>query len=511
MKKTALKFRRLLAVGIAFAAFLLLLFIFFATRSILDVWEQIQSLSDLFFYGYIGMIMAVIAASGWVITKVLRPEKVSKKVQQKIDQETVLKELDDAEESGMDTCELQREIEILQQRKESGSIYVSLFGDVSTGKSSIIKTLLPNAKVVTDVRGGSTSEVKEYTWTSKSGDRLILTDLPGRSEANGVLDEIAHDEAVRAQVVIYVTDSDLTRNQFNDILTLRSYGKPMIIALNKSDRFTLEEQQQLRERFNQQFEKEQAQQAQQAQQLLQVPEEKPQQKSLLLTFTKSGGTEEVIRIYPDGREEKVLRPRKADVSALANALQEEIDTQSGLLETLRDASVFVLVKQKLDHEKIVFRREKASRIVRKSTRNAVLGALASVSPGTDLIVQGVLGSLMVKKLCELYEVPMRKLDIEKFLDFSQGQVRKSVPIILAVAGNGMKAFPGIGTVTGGLTHAVAYGMIFDALGKAVAKTLEERGQLRAAPAALTFKEMLSENMETRAKLFAKLVFDHRKK
>jgi len=50
-------------------------------------------------------------------------------------------------------------------------------------------------------------------------------------------------------------------------------------------------------------------------------------------------------------------------------------------------------------------------------------------------------------------------------------------------------------------------MIFDALGKSVSRTLEQRGQLRAAPAALTFKEMLSENLESRAKLFAKLVFD----
>ncbi|MCK5896855.1 MAG: 50S ribosome-binding GTPase, partial [Cocleimonas sp.] len=372
--------------------------------------------------------------------------------------------------------------------------------------SSIIKTLLPDAKIVTDVRGGSTSKINEYTWTSTSGDQLILTDLPGRSEADGNLDELAHDEAVRAQVVIYVTDSDLTRSQYNDILNLRSYGKPMIIALNKSDRFSIEEKDLLKERFNEQFD-----QKEQPSNLLPVIGNNKNSKHLQLTFIKSGGTEEVVRIYPDGREEKVLRPRKADVSALANALQKEIDSQSNLLETLRDASVFVLVKQKLDHDKVEFRREKATKIVHRSTRNAVLGALASVSPGTDLVVQGVLGTLMVKKLCELYDVPMRKLDVEKFLNFSQGQVKKSVPILLAVAGNGMKAFPGIGTVTGGLTHAVAYGLIFDALGKAVAKTLEERGQLRAAPAAITFKEMLSENMETRAKLFAKLVFDNRKK
>ncbi len=508
MKKTALKFRRLLAVGIAFITLLLLLFIFFATQSILSVWESIQNLPALFYYSYLGLIIAVIAASAWVIKNVLSPnKKAEQKKQEKIDQETVLKELDIAKESGIDTSELHREIEVLQQRKESASIYVAIFGNVSTGKSSIIKTLLPDAKILTDVRGGSTTEIKEYTWTSTSGDQLILTDLPGRSEADGNLDELVHDEAIRAQFVIYVTDSDLTRHQFNDILTLRSYGKPMIVALNKSDRFSEEEKSLLKERFYQQFEQEDKPQKI----LQQLSSTSSQSRDLQLTFIKSGGTEEVVRIYPDGREEKVLRPRKADVSALANALQEEIDTQSELLESLRDASVFVLVKQKLDHEKVTFRQEKAQKIIKTSTRNAVLGALASVSPGTDLLVQGVLGTLMIKKLCKLYDVPIRKLDIEKFLDFSQGQVKKSVPILLAVAGNGMKAFPGIGTITGGLTHAVAYGLIFDALGKAVAKTLEERGQLRAAPAAITFKEMLSENLETRAKLFAKLVFDNRKK
>ena len=504
MKKTAHKFRRLMAVGIAFASLLFLLFIFFVTRSVLEVWEYISNLPVVFYYAYLGVIIAVIVASAWVIIKILHPS-IEKKKQEKIDRETVLKELDEAKESGMDTTELQHEIEELQKRKESGAIYVAIFGDVSTGKSSIIKTLLPDAEVLTDVRAGSTSEINEYTWTSRSGDQLILTDLPGRSEAEGDLDEMAHDEAVRAQVVIYVTDSDLTRSQFNDILTLRSYGKPMIVALNKSDRFTDEEQGLLKEHFYEQFDEEEPQQ------LLEDATGQSQSNNLQLTFIKSGGTEEIVRIYPDGREEKVLRPRKADVSALSNALQEEIDAQSDLLENLRDASVFVLVKQKLDHEIIEFRREKASEIITSSTRKAVFGALASISPGTDLLIQGVLGTLMVKKLCELYEVPMRKLDIEKFLNFSQGQVKKSVPILLAVAGNGMKAFPGIGTVTGGLTHAVAYGMIFDALGKATAKTLEERGQLRAAPAAITFKEMLSENMEARARLFAKLVFDNRKK
>jgi len=234
------------------------------------------------------------------------------------------------------------------------------------------------------------------------------------------------------------------------------------------------------------------------------------EKVVNLVFVQSGGEEEVLKIYPDGREEKIIRERKADVSTLAESLQDEIDTQSDLLESLRDASVFVLVKQKLDVAKNEFREDKAEAIIKSSTRKAVLGALAAISPGSDLVIQGVLGTQMVKGLCALYNVPVRQLDIDKLLDFSGSQMKKSTPLILAVAGNGMKAFPGIGTVTGGLTHAVAYGLIFDALGHAVNKTLQQRGKLQPAPTAITFKEMLSEDLEARAKLFAKLVFDTKK-
>jgi hypothetical protein len=57
---------------------------------------------------------------------------------------------------------------------------------------------------------------------------------------------------------------------------------------------------------------------------------------------------------------------------------------------------------------------------------------------------------------------------------------------------------------------VAYGLIFDALGHAVALTLEQRGALKAAPAALRFREMLSGNLEERTKTLARLVIDQYK-
>jgi len=487
MKLAGSTFRRLMAGLVAISAVLFLLFIFFATRSVLDIWGRLQELPAALFYTYIGVIAAFILGAIWLIYKLLKPPAhKSLANNEDVTEASVLEEIKHAEAVGMDTDELRRELERLQERKDSGTIYVALFGNVSTGKSSIIKSLLPDADIDISVKGGSTQEISQYTWSSDSGDQLVLTDLPGRNEASGSLDEMASDEAVRAQVVVYVTDSDLSRSQFDDIQELLSFGKPLIVVLNKSDRYSDEERALLKQRF----------------------EERITNKARLV-FVQSGGREEVIRIDKDGRETALIRTRQADVNELAYALQSQIDEESHLLETLRDASVFVLVKQKLDAEKAGFRRDKAEAIVKSSTRKAVLGAMASVSPGADIVIQGYLGTRMVKDLCELYNSPVKQLDIDKFLDFSQDQMKKSIPLVLAVAGNGLKAFPGIGTVAGGLVHAVAYGMIFDALGKSVSKTLEQRGQLRPAPAAVTFKEMLSENLESRAKLFAKLVFEQR--
>jgi hypothetical protein len=140
----------------------------------------------------------------------------------------------------------------------------------------------------------------------------------------------------------------------------------------------------------------------------------------------------------------------------------------------------------------------------------VAGGLAAISPGTDILIQGYLGTRMVRALCELYEVPVREIELNRLLDLSQKQVRTALPLLLAVAGNAAKAFPGVGTLAGGLMHAVAYGLIFDALGHAVVRTLETRGELRPAPASLTFRDNLVTDVETRARKLLRLALDVRR-
>lgn len=99
---------------------------------------------------------------------------------------------------------------------------------------------------------------------------------------------------------------------------------------------------------------------------------------------------------------------------------------------------------------------------------------------------------------------MKEIEIESFLEQAGGKIRNMTAITLAIAGNAFKAFPGLGTVTGGVIHAVAYGMIFDSLGKAVAETMASRGALRPYPAAEAFEDLLHDHLESGAVRFAQL-------
>ncbi|MFT5258327.1 MAG: GTP-binding protein EngB required for normal cell division [Saprospiraceae bacterium] len=481
------KTRRLLAFAVLLLSSLFLVFVFFATKNALDVWERLQGLPQPVMLAYSAAVLGFLCLPLWLIYQLLRGSAPHGKITNlAIDEASVITKLAQADKDGIDTEALRQEIAELTTRKESGRIYVALFGDISTGKSSLIKALLPNAKVQISAQGGSTQEVKHYTWRSPAGDELVLSDLPGRNESGGGLETLIEAEARRAQLVVYVCDSDLSRSQLQDIHALMSYGKPLIISINKSDQLGEEDKRQLTNRIKEQLN---------------------DSTQVTLAFVQSGGEEEIVQLQVDGQEKVVTRSRASNVSALAAAIQNEIDQHADQLNTLRDASVFVLLQQKLDVATAQHRQSKGQKIIQSGTRKAVFGALASISPGSDLVIQGVIGTTMIKELCKLHDATFKDIDIDQFFDFSQGQIKKSVPLLLAVSGNAMKAFPGIGTVTGGITHAFAYGLIFDALGRAVQHTLTQRGALKPTPAAISFTEYLLQNLSSNKAELAKLIFE----
>lgn len=489
-----MKIDRLIRVSLGFLILLLFIIaiaaLLFVTESALNVWERLLAGPSLLLYGYSAVVVALVVAALWLVWRLLvrrRPKGEGTGKPARLTREAIEKRLREADAAGVDTRGAQRELRELASRQGTGTVHLCFFGEVSTGKSSLIRALVPEADVVVDVVGGSTLDIRHYRWQNEGDARILLTDVPGTGGVEDGLDRVAEQEALRAQVVIFVCDGDLTRPEKQAIERLLSLDKPLVLVMNKSDRYDPVEQSLLMQRL--------------LDHLNDLGSDLTRDRVVAVS---AGGQTEVVEKRADGRELVVPRERPADIGVLVVAINRLLEEEAADLDVRRDNAVFRLADTMLADAERRYREQRAEQIIRSSTRKAIIGALAAISPGTDIVIQGYVGTTMTRALCRLYGAAPRDLDVEEFLSLSQSRAGRALPLALAVAGNALKAFPGIGTVAGGLVHAVAYGLIFDALGHSLVLTLEKHGQLEPATAAREFEEGLSEHIETGVRQVARM-------
>ena len=478
-------------IRVAIAVVVLLVFVIaigallFISESALNVWDRLNEGPRALLYTYVGVMLI------WrlVVKRRIAPNPtVTAKPLTRGDIESRMRE---AERTGVDVSEAQAELKELAAR--SDSIHLCFFGEVSSGKSSLIKALVPEANVVVDVVGGSTDDVRHYRWRNEAGAEILLTDVPGIGGTEGGLTELATAEACRASVVLFVCDSDLTRPEMDAVKALLGFDKPLVLVLNKADRFSSEEQAELMHKLLERIDA--------------IGGKVERDHVVAVT---AGGEIDVIERAVDGSEQQVRRSRPADIGVLVVAINRMLADAGETLDARRERAVFRMATARLTEAENAYRMQRSEQIIRSATRKAVVGALAAISPGTDILIQGYVGTSMTQALCRLYGAAPRDLDIEEFLSLSQGRVGKALPLSLAVAGNGLKAFPGIGTVAGGLAHAVAYGLLFDALGRSLVQTLSQHGELRPDVAAKEFEEGISEYLEAGVGRIARMALEEKK-
>jgi uncharacterized protein len=490
-----MKVDRLIRFAVAFVIAILFLLalaaLLFVTESALNVWERLQQGPT----PLMALWLAVVATLGflaiWLIWRLAVRRKPSKKpptgTPRKLTRAEIEERLRAADAAGIETAQARAELHELAARQQASAVHLCFFGEISSGKSSLIRALVPEAQVTVGAVGGSTRDIRHYRWQDSGGSKVLLTDVPGTGGVEEGLSDAAAEEARRAHVVLFVCEGDLTRADRRTIEWLLALDKPLVLVMNKSDRYDAREQAQLMERL--------------LDHLSDMGGELARDRVVAVS---AGGQADVIERRADGTEKIARRERPADVGVLVVAINRLLRQEIAELDARRDRAVFSLAAQKLDEAERHYREQRSEQIIRSSTRKAVIGALASVSPGSDIVIQGYVGTTMTTALCKLYGAAPRDLDIEEFLSLSQSRVGRALPLSLAVAGNGLKAFPGVGTVAGGLVHAVAYGLIFDALGRSLVQSLKKYGELQPEAAAKDFEEDLGEHLESGVRQVAKM-------
>jgi GTPase len=146
------------------------------------------------------------------------------------------------------------DLEAISRKLEMGRVEIVLFGEIDTGKSALINALVGKAVAQVDVRGGWTKEVWSTSWSGCGyvvpgfeQSQVVLLDTPGINEVDGQQRAtMAHDAAARADLILFLTDSDLNQTEYNALVQLSASHKPIILVLNKIDNYTREQRAQLR-------------------------------------------------------------------------------------------------------------------------------------------------------------------------------------------------------------------------------------------------------------------------
>ncbi|MEO6295666.1 MAG: GTPase [Dokdonella sp.] len=487
MPRPRLPLRLIFLAALVLGAALLLGLVVTTLNNLLELYQRLAAMPIWLRAPLIVAAALALGSLGWLLWRLARPTRKTSLISTTpLSRADVDVRIDALRIRQVETAALEAELTELDRRRLSGELYVALFGEISTGKSSLIRALAPEAAPEIDVRGGTTRQVAHHRGRLPDGRELILADVPGSGEIDGAMHEqIARDEALRAHAVIYLTAADLTRAQDTEVGWLAGFRKPLLLVLNKADLYDDEERSALLQRFDQRY----------------------AGRARAIVPISAGGSERYERTLADGRRERVERERAPEIAPLLDALVQVTSSGSSGLEPAREAAVLAEVGRRGDELARATALHESEATVAKYTRRAVVGAMAAVAPGSDILIQGALGTALVRELARIHGVAVRELDVEALLARVGMTVRNTTALVLAIAGNAMKAFPGLGTLGGGVLHAIAYGLVFDSLGHALADTLAERSSLDGADVETRVRALLAQPTRDRLERVARVALD----
>jgi len=485
MPAPRLPLRLILLAALSVGGVLAIALLAATVNSVLESYQRISELPLWLRLPLVAAAALVLAALAWVGWKLARPSRVvPMDASAPVSRAEVDARVDALRARRAETAALEAELAELDRRHASGELYIALFGEISTGKSSLIRALAPESLVEIDARGGTTCDVRHHRGHLPDGRELVLADVPGSGEVDGAAhDRIARDEALRAHAVVYLSASDLTRAQHAELGWLARFGKPIVLALNKADLYNEAERGALLGRLQ------------------------ATGGVAAVVAISAGGRERFERLLADGRRETVERERHPEVAPLLEVLANLTAAGAAALEPAREAAVLAEVGRRSDELARATAAREAEQAVVKYTRRAVVGALAAVAPGSDILIQGAIGTGLVRELARIHGVAVRELDVEGLLSRIGITVRNTTAIVLAIAGNALKAFPGLGTLGGGVLHAIAYGLVFDSIGHALAATLAERQRLDADDVEVRVRALLAQPSRERLERVARIALE----
>jgi small GTP-binding protein len=281
-------------------------------------------------------------------------------------------------------------VQAMLDKIEHGHLHISVFGRVSTGKSSLLNALIGEDRFsVSPIHGETRYSIME-AWNEEQVGGVFLIDTPGLDEAGGEDREaLAREVAGRSDLVIFALDSDITETELDALRAVLMQGRPVIVVLNKADLYTAAERDAL------------------------VASIRGKTAGLIdpeyvIVAAAQPRAQTVVEIDAAGNEVTVERAREHDVAVLRLKLWEILEAEGKTLAAL-NASLFAAdLSDQVGRRILAARREIGDKLVRTYCIGKGIAVAFNPVPVADLFAAAFIDVGMVVHLSRVYDLPLSK-------------------------------------------------------------------------------------------------------
>jgi GTPase len=284
------------------------------------------------------------------------------------------------------------EIERMLEKLEQGEIHLAVLGEVSVGKSSLLNALLGEARFTTSPLHGETRAPAQASWQAVQSGRVQLLDTPGINEIGGEERErLARELAERADLVLFVVDGDLNAAEQAALEQALAPGRPLLLVLNKADRYTEPERAALLAR------------------LAERTAGRLRPENIVVAAADPAPRPRIVQAA-DGseREERLVPP--PEVEALRERLWAILEAEGQTLAAVTAGLFAGRLSARVGERVVAARRQAAERLVRQYCIAKGVAVAFNPVPVADLFAAAALDAGLVFHLSRLYALPLSRAE-----------------------------------------------------------------------------------------------------
>ena len=273
----------------------------------------------------------------------------------------------------------------------TGRVEITIFGEISTGKSAMINALIGRAVAEVDVQGGWTKQIWGTAWEGAGyrlpgmeSSEIVLIDTPGINEVGGAdRAELAEVTARRSDLILFVTDSDLNETEYAALVELAAVQKPIIMVFNKIDLYPDEEKKVLTEMIQKRLDG-------------LVPAD-----HFVTTVADPREVEYVIE-QPDGSEKVEWRKPEPEVEELKSMILETLEKEGLGLLALNAAMYAADKSDRISALRVSMRDTRADQVIWTMAATKAVVVAANPLPIVDIFGGLAVDALMIVTLSKVY-------------------------------------------------------------------------------------------------------------